>query len=580
MDNHTETKADFGDLGAFVEESLAEIQAAASATQHPRLDLNAPEVQYWLAEMDKFATQLAVNHSTGKTTGVAIADYDALVKVVLEDLLAATRQKPEGHKRNPLLLKYGVPSGTPPGALRKLTEIARGAADAAVIRATRHSEQELAERMERFRGDLLYVPSRGWFAWSGNRWTADSDNLRVKEHAAQICREAADEALAVSPKARAQSPTTLNSQRTARAVVSLAETKLRIEPSRELDQNPMLLNTPAGVINLDDGSLRPQRRSRMAADYITLSTTVSPGARGDCPEWLKFLGRVLPDPELIAFIQRFAGYCLTGSTKEDVFLFLYGSGRNGKSTFVDQLVGVLGDYAAAIQSEQLMNSKNEQHREAWARLAGKRLVVCSEIASGRTWNEAMLKQVTGGDSITARHMYQGSFEYKPQFKLIIHGNEQPALNSVDPAIRARLKLVPFTVQIPESEIDPMLRVEKLPRERPGIFRWMLDGLADYQCNGLNPPTGVSAASAEYLDSADMTANWIAERCDAGPAFRAKSSDLYADYRAWTERQNEKAKSQTAFSLDLKRRGFERNRSTGKGSFFLRIRIKEPELTEF
>jgi putative DNA primase/helicase len=236
-------------------------------------------------------------------------------------------------------------------------------------------------------------------------------------------------------------------------------------PQRLINGTPILgySITPGGVIDLRSGEIHPHQPS----DYMTNITAVAPN--GACPLWRKFLNRIFAgDAELIAFVQRVAGYTLTGSTREHAMFFGFGTGANGKSVLINTISGILGDYHRTAAIETFTASKFDRHPTDLAGLRGARLVTAIETEEGRRWDEAKIKALTGGDRIAARFMRQDFFEYLPGFKLVIAGNHKPSLRSVDESIRRRLNLLPFTVTIPPEDRDRDLP-EKLKAEWPGIL---------------------------------------------------------------------------------------------------------------
>jgi putative DNA primase/helicase len=243
-------------------------------------------------------------------------------------------------------------------------------------------------------------------------------------------------------------------------------------------------------------------------DYITKKTACRCAPLGTPhPLWTKFLDRVTNhDTELQSFLQRWCGYCCTGFTSEHVFVFAYGTGANGKSTFINTIRGILGDYTTIADMSTFLASNSERHPTDLAKLRGARLVVAIETQKGRRWDETKIKALTGGDKITARFMRQDFFDFTPTFKLMISGNHKPRLTSVDEAIKRRLLLVPFTVQIPVAERDKDL-ADKLKAEWPAILRWMIDGCLEWQRIGLAPPKTV-------LDATKITST-TKIRCNSG-----------------------------------------------------------------
>ena len=412
------------------------------------------------------------------------------------------------------------------------------------------SEEFLAlEFSDRYATDLRYVSSWGrWMRWNGCRWEMD-DTLAVYDLARAICRMAATEWAAEKPSAASR----LASAATVAAVERLARADRRHAAKIEQwDADPWLLNTPRGTVELRIGNLRAHRRD----DYITKLTAVGPaGESSSCDLWLEFLDRVTDhDVELQQFLQRMFGYALTASTREHALFFFHGGGANGKTVFVSTVGGILGDYAKIASTSTFTANNAEQHPTDLAGLRGARLVIATETEQGSRWAEAKIKALTGGDRIAARFMRQDFFEFVPQFKLIISGNHKPGLSSVDEAIRRRLFLVPFTVTIPPADRDSEL-CEKLKQEWPAILRWGIEGCLAWQCEGLNPPAVVRAATQQYLDTEDRLAAWLADRCLVGVGCEAPVSDLFSSWRAWCEALNEKPGSAKRFSQALESRGF-------------------------
>jgi putative DNA primase/helicase len=434
-----------------------------------------------------------------------------------------------------------------------LTELATGIESL----PPRFSEEALALRFSRkYDGELRYVAGWGrWMCWDGTRWRED-DTLAVFDRCRGICRRASaecgDEKERVAMKIAAA--------QTVAAIERLARADRRHAALVEQwDANPWLLNTPTGTIDLRTGKTLAHRRD----DYITRITGAGPG--GDCPIWFRFLERVAGgDSELQSFLQRTVGYALTGSTRENAFFFLYGSGANGKSVFLNTLAGVFGEYARTAPIEAFIASNSEHHPTDLAGLRGARLVTAVETEDGRRWAESKLKALTGGDRIAARFMRQDFFEFFPQFKLLIAGNHKPGFRTVDEAMRRRFYLVPLVVTIPPEERDAELS-EKLRSEWGGILQWAVSGCLDWQREGLNPPSSVRDATAAYLANEDSVGRWLDERCVFDPRHWASSSALFNDWRAWCTQGGEKEGSQRKFAQELETRGFVPNRTrTARG----------------
>ena len=409
------------------------------------------------------------------------------------------------------------------------------------------SDEALALRFaEQHAGQLRYVSSWAkWLIWDGNRWRYD-ETLTAFNMARRLCRHVSVEAGKKSKLAVA-----IASAKTDYSVERLARSDRRLAATTEQwDANPWLLNTPAAIIDLRTGDARPHRPT----EYMTKLTGVAPGAGCAATTWKRFLDRVTGgDAALSSFLQRVTGYALTGSTQEHALFFLYGTGANGKSTFINAITAAAGDYHRAAPIETFTASSGERHPTDLAALRGARLVTSVETEEGRRWAESKIKALTGGDKIAARFMRQDFFEYTPTFKLMIAGNHKPGLRSVDEAIRRRFHLIPFTVTIPSDERDVHLS-EKLKAEGPGILAWMIRGCLDWLDGGLAPPEAVRAATAAYLEGEDALAAWIEEATENEPSAWESSPALFKSWKAWAERAGEWIGSQRKFSQRLEDRG--------------------------
>ena len=317
----------------------------------------------------------------------------------------------------------------------------------------------------------------------------------------------------------------------------------------QLDRYKMVLNTPSGVLNLKSGELKEHKPEY----YLTKITPVEFSENAECPKWLEFLNEIFDgDKDLIRYIQKAVGYTLTGSTAEQCAFFLYGTGKNGKSTFLDIIRDVFGDYAANIQPETIMVKSNTggNANSDIARLKGARLVTSVEPNEGVRINEGLLKQLTGDDPVTARKLYGEEFEFKPEFKLWIATNHKPIIRGTDMGIWRRIHMIPFTVQIPEEKVDKNLK-HKLKAEMTGIFKWCVDGCLMWQREGLKMPKAVLDSVREYRREMDVISAFIEDKCQIGGS--VQSSVLYAAYSSWAEENNEYRMSATKFGLEIAKR---------------------------
>ncbi len=411
--------------------------------------------------------------------------------------------------------------------------------------------------------DLRYCAQLGkWFWWNGKRWIEDK-MLYVQHLSRGICRAASRKADTPKLKSKLASASSIGSVE--RIIRSDPKHAANIE---EWDPDPWLLNTPEGVIELKTGVLRPHQR----IDRMTKITTASP--RGECPQWLAFLAQVTGgDAELLAYLQRMAGYCLTGLTTEHALLFLYGTGGNGKSVFVNTLFTIMGDYAANAPMETFMESRNDRHPTDLAGLMGSRLVTATETEQGRRWNESKIKEITGGDRVSARFMRQDYFTYVPAYKIVISGNHKPAIRNIDEAIKRRMHLIPFTLSIPPEKRDHQLQT-KLLKERDGILAWAVQGCLMWQREGLKQPTSVTSATNEYFESEDVMGRWIEERCVLVSNAKSLTFELYNDWKQWAETNGEYQGSQRRFSDLLISKGVERWRNSSGVRGFQGIGLKQ------
>ena len=432
-----------------------------------------------------------------------------------------------------------------------------------------------------------YVAAQGrWYFWDSIRWAIDERLAHMTlvrdfllDRACEVA-EWADAKAETLPEKEAddigawakREGRGLRNASTVAAVASLARSNFAsVTQPNDFDADLLLLGTPGGTVDLRTGELRPARRE----DMISKLTAVSPSPAGTAAStWLKFLNDVFEcDAEMIGFLQRAAGYALTGLTSENKLLFLYGTGRNGKSTFFETLQWIWRDYARRAAATTFLTSAGERHPTDIAGLAGARLVVGSELPKGKSWDEAVLKDLTGGDTMTARFMRGDFFDFVPQMTLMIAGNNMPSLRGVDEALRARMVLVPFAVTIPPEKRDTGLR-EKLRREGPAILRWAIEGALAWQQRGLDVPERVAAASTEYLDGEDLLGQFLADETVKSPGEFTFTSELHARFRVWIELQGLGSWSSHTFTKELKSRGLQEcRRSTGRG--FIGVRLARP-----
>ena len=427
------------------------------------------------------------------------------------------------------------------------------------MRAYTFDDMGNAERfVDLFGENVRYCyTEKKWYFYNSMRWSVD--NLGVILRMADKCVEAMkaeaklylqadEESGGDMAKAFEKHMKSSRSNKSKKAMLNEIEHHLPILPI-QMDRYKMALNTPSGIINLKNGDVKAHNPEY----YFTKITSVDCAEAADCPRWLAFLDDIFAgDKDLIRYIQKAVGYSLTGSTAEQCAFFLYGTGRNGKSTFIDLIRDVFGDYAANIQPETIMvkSSQSNAINSDIARLKGARLVTSVEPNEGVRLNEGLLKQLTGDDTVTARKLYSEEFEFKPEFKLWMATNHKPIIRGTDTGIWRRIHMIPFNVQIPEDKVDKNL-THKLKAEMTAIFKWCIDGCLMWQREGLQMPAAVLKSVREYRREMDVISAFIEDKCTLEGTVQA--SMLYAAYASWADSNNEYCMSNTKFSTELAKR---------------------------
>jgi len=422
-----------------------------------------------------------------------------------------------------------------------------------------------ARMIEHFGQDLRYVSEWGaWIGWRDGRWTRDTHG-QVVEIAKESARRMFTQAARIGDDGArlrfAKHASASLQERPLLAAVNLAKTIPGVPVALDrIDANPLLFGTDAGVIELRTGEHRECRRE----DLVLRRSRVCFAPEAKCPVFLGFMSTVLPDSGVRSFVQRAVGYTLTGFTTEQKFFFLYGSGANGKTTFTKIIEELTGSYAVQTQPETFMARDNRAGGNASpdvARLNGARLVLANETEEGQRLSESLVKQMTGGDSIAARELYKGVFEFTPVFKLWLSGNHMPVVRGGDDGIWRRIALVKFGVTIPPEQQDRKL-LEKLRAELPGILNWAVEGCIAWQRDGLAVPASVRKDTEQYRSDMDLFQQWFDERVESGPhdpPARWKARDAFRDYCGWAEAGNHRPFSETRFGAKMAERGVSKGR---------------------
>jgi putative DNA primase/helicase len=423
-----------------------------------------------------------------------------------------------------------------------------------------------AVRLAARRGaDMRYTAASGWLVWDGSRWREDAKGVRVqafaKETALAIFDEikfAPDRDTTMRHAKRSQGKTAIE------AMISLARSEPRIMAEiTDFDTDLMRFNVANGTLDLTNGELRPHRRE----DLITRISPIEFDPNAECPRWQAFLCRVLSnDAGLYQYARRLVGYLLTGKTSEQVLHFLYGLGANGKSVFCEILEALMGDYAIVVSPEVVMVKRHQGIPNDIARLRGVRAAFMNETSQGSRFDEAKLKDLTGGDTLTGRFLHQEFFDFPPTHKLVIRGNHKPTINGTDEGIWRRLRLVPFTVSIPPEEQDREL-IDKLRAELPGILRWAVEGCLEWQRDGLKPPAVIVDAVREYRQESDTLGRFITEYCTVRNLAQVKSGAFFQKYQQYADTGGERWLSHKDLPQEMQRRGFQWKRSNAGGMYY-------------
>lgn len=453
------------------------------------------------------------------------------------------------------------------------------AAEGRMKRGPLDEQRVIEEFARKHMGELLFDHHAGkWFRFTGTSWRREETKLALS-----YARELSTNLAQHDPKAKALRKVAIWEaiERGTRADRAFAVT------SEIWDRDPLLLGTPGGTIDLRTGQLREGRPE----DHISRVTAVAPiplvrfDPDRDCPTWLAFLKVALGgDTDAIRFLQVWGGYNLTGLTLEQKLVFVYGPGGSGKGTAINTMADVMGDYAVNVGMETLTESRHDRHTTELARLNGARMARASETEKGRAWAENRIKTLTGQDKITARFMRQDDFEFLPQFKLTIFGNNRPSLKDVDAAIMRRFLVLLFDHP---PKVKDVTLPEKLKAEWSGILSWLIVGCLEWQKHGLRTPAVVDDATSDYFASEDTFGQWLTDHCEIGKRYAESTERLWVSWTEFADECGEPTGSRNkTFPETLSQRGFTAIKNTNgiRGRGFAGLRLLErrrriPDLDE-
>lgn len=431
--------------------------------------------------------------------------------------------------------------------------------------------------VDKYRRVLHYVHAwKAWVFWNGVQWAKDDDEGVVRR-AMTIADDLLTEARRLGSekgKPYFDASVRLSKGKAIREMLTLGRTLLP-KKSEDFDTDPGILNTPLGTVYLNSGGFY----ANMEYDYLSRMTTIGyDGTPSECPEWQRFLFTVTGgNVNLIDFLQRAVGYSLTGYTKERAAFILYGTGRNGKSTFLRTIQSALGDYATTASSNLIMAGRDEKTYNDLAALRGVRFVAASESARGRAMDSGIFKLITGDEPISARFLYGEWFAFRPQFKLWLATNHRPEADADDEAVWDRIRLVPFTVRIPDADVDDDLG-KKLEAELPGILKWAVEGAAIWSRDGLGVAEAVTAATLEYRHDADLLGQWLDECCEISSLSRYRTGSLYESWRQYSKKHAPTLSvgRQSDFTDAMQRKGFERVTTHGNKSYTVGVQLRQAD----
>ena len=409
-----------------------------------------------------------------------------------------------------------------------------------------------------FVDQLLYVNGVGWHCWDGKRFARDADGAARRAVHALLKRDREIVIrLNLPVEERDKRLREIARYETTSAITGILTEAAALQAfsitADELDADPWLFNCQNGTLDLHTVKLRPHD----PADHISKITNAAYHANTSGPQWVSFLAKVLPDKDVRDYMQRLAGLSLPGEVNGDkqIAPIAYGGGANGKTTFIETVCFALGDYAMTAEPALLMSKRGEVHPTGVADLLGKRLVSTTETQQGARFDIALLKRLTGGDTLKARWMRQDFFQFTPSHLLIMCTNHLPEIDDGSEAVWRRIRLIPFTVEIPTRR--PRRGTQgQVAAEADAVLSWVIDGWADYRMRGPDEPGAVLAATADYQADSDPVKRFIADECLVGGAqSSATTNELFQAWEKWAAKEGCLSMSMITFGRALDAKGY-------------------------
>ncbi|WP_191556586.1 phage/plasmid primase, P4 family [Metabacillus idriensis] len=428
-----------------------------------------------------------------------------------------------------------------------------------------------AERIAHEYGHVIkYVSDMGWLIWDGKRWKLDTKK-EIERITAKVLRSL------YKSEDETESKWARMCERRNIRMNSIKDLMPLIPGEREdFDRHKYLFNVENGTVDLKTGKLKPHDREL----GLTKITNIAFDENAQCPEWLSFLEQIFQgDQELVEYLQRLIGYSLTGEITEQIMVFLIGGGSNGKSTFINTIKDLMGEYGKQAKSDTFIKKKETGANNDIARLVGARFVSAIESEDGEQLSEAFVKQITGGEPVLARFLRQEYFEFIPEFKVFFTTNHKPVIKGVDEGIWRRIRLVPFNLQLPKEKRDKKLP-EKLSLEMPGILNWAIEGCLKWQQSGLNDPAIVMKATGDYKEEMDILGPFMFECCFKREDVQIEAKELYEVYSNWCFRNGEHQLKNRAFYRILESQGLKKERGNRNKYFIKGVTLMDQKNTFF
>lgn len=560
-----------GDGGLVVAPPSHHVSGARYRWEIPPEEVEPQEMPAWLLAL--------LAQGRGSRGAGAASDEEPIHEGARNDTLyrMACEWRASGDDEEAILTRLRTVPCDPPLADEEIQQIARSAAGHR--KGFRPSDYGNARRLVQRHGrDLRYCRVfKAWLFWDESRWKRDTTGEVDRRAADTIIALYGDAALAADNKARSDlihHALRSEAEPRIRAMVTLAasDSAVAISPE-ELDSEPWLLNVENGTLDLRTGTLLPHCRDHL----ITRLAPVAYDKNATSRTFSDFLEKMVPDPDVREFLPRAIGSSLTGCTADEKLFFAHGPTNAGKSSFAEAVKGMLGDYAVTTDFESFLRKRDGGIRNDLARLAGARMVISLEVEEGKHLAVALIKSITGGDTISARFLHKEFFEYLPQFKLWLFANHRPDASAEDAALWRRILVIPFTRSLSEAERDESVKrtLREDPVARAAILAWAVRGCLAWQQHGLAPPAAVLAATGSYRQDCDSIGDFITECCDLDPKTRAWASELYKAYTQWAETNGERPMSQKVFGRRLTERGLGRGRGSAGRHYWVGIRISDP-----